>query len=112
MVDPKASWALSHIDLFPKEINTSSYYDLLKIPGIGVKSAKKIISSRKHFKIEFKDLKNMGVVMKRAKYFITCNGKYFINKDLLKKEFIESNLVLEDKEIIKPNITQLSLFNE
>ena len=112
LVDPKASWALNHLDLFPKEINEASYYDLLKIPGIGVKSAKRIISSRRHFKIEFKDLKNMGVVMKRAKYFITCNGKYFINKDLFKKEFIESNLVLEDKEIIKPSITQLSLFNE
>ena len=112
LVDPKASWALNHLDLFPKEINTSSYYELLKIPGIGVKSAKRIISSRRHFKIEFKDLKNMGVVMKRAKYFITCNGKYFINKYLFKKEFIESNLVLEDKEIIKPSITQLSLFNE
>ena len=112
LVDPKASWALNHLDLFPKEINTSSYYDLLKIPGIGIKSAKRIILSRKHFKIEFKDLKNMGVVMKRAKYFITCNGKYFINKDLFKKEFIESNLVLEDKEITKPSITQLSLFNE
>lgn len=112
LVDPKASWALSHIDLFPKEINTSSYYDLLKIPGIGVKSAKRIMSSRRHFKIEFKDLKNMGVVMKRAKYFITCNGKYFIDRSLFKKEFIESNLVLEDKEIIKPSITQLSLFNE
>ncbi len=112
LVDPKASWALSHLDLFPKEINTSSYYDLLKIPGIGVKSAKRIISSRRHFKIEFKDLKNMGVVMKRAKYFITCNDKYFIDRSLFKKEFIESNLVLEDKEIIKPNITQLSLFNE
>ncbi len=112
LVDPKASWALSHLDLFPKEINEASYNDLLKIPGIGVKSAKRIISSRRHFKIEFKDLKNMGVVMKRAKYFITCNGKYFINKDLFIKEFIESNLVLEDQEIIKPSITQLSLFNE
>lgn len=112
LVDPKASWALSHLELFPKEINTSSYYDLLKIPGIGVTSAKRIISSRKHFKIEFKDLKNMGIVIKRAKYFITCNGKYFIDKNLFKKDFIEANLVLEDKEIIKPNITQLSLFNE
>lgn len=111
LLDPKADWALRHIDEFPKEINECSYYDLLKIPGIGVTSAKRIISSRKHFKIDFKDLKKMGVVLKRANYFITCNGKYFIDSNLFKKEFIESNLVLVDKENKVNNINQLSLFS-
>ena len=112
LLDPKADWALRHMEEFPKEINKVDYYNLLKIPGIGPKSAKKIISSRKYFKIEFKDLKKMGISIKRAKYFITCNGKYFINSSFLKKNFIQSNLILEDKEKIKNTGIQLSLFGE
>ena len=111
LLDPKANWALKHIQEFPKEINTCNYYDLLKIPGIGVTSAKRIISSRKRFTITFNDLKKMGVVLKRAQYFITCDNKYFINKSILKKGFIETNLILEDKEKIINNNMQLSLFN-
>lgn len=111
MLDPKAEWALRHIDEFPKEINKCSYYELLKIPGLGVTTAKRIISSRKHFKLTFNDLKNMNVVLKRAKYFITCDGKYFIDTKLFRKEFIESNLVLEDNHNNK-NILQISMFDE
>ena len=111
LLDPKADWALKHIEEYPKEINTCSYYDLLKIPGIGVTSAKRIIKSRKRFTITFNDLKRMGIVLKRAKYFITCNNKYFIDKSLFKKGFISTNLILEDKEKNINNITQLSLFN-
>lgn len=110
LIDPKADWALRHLEEFPKEINKCSYSELLKIPGIGVTSAKRIISSRKHFVITFKDLKNMGIVLKSAKYFITCNGKYFINNELFKKEFIESNLILEDKSLQNNCVNQLSLF--
>lgn len=104
--------ALKHLNEFPKEINSCSYYDLLKIPGIGVTSAKRIINSRKYFKLNFKDLKKMGVVLKRANYFITCNGKYFIDTNLFKKHFIEANLVLEDKNKSNIELEQLSLFNE
>lgn len=111
LVDPKADWALKHLNEFPKEINTCSYYELLKIPGIGVISAKRIIKSRKYFKIDFKDLKKMGVVLKRAGYFITCNGKYFIDNKLFNKDFIEANLVITDREKNNSNIEQLSLFN-
>ena len=110
LVDPKADWALKHLEEFPKEINKCSYNDLLKIPGIGVTSAKRILVSRKYFTINFSDLKKMGIVLKRAKYFITCNGKYFINKEYFKKNFIESNLVLEDKSLKEINKEQLSLF--
>jgi len=112
LIDPKADWAIKHLSEFPKEINKCSYFELLKIPGVGVTSAKRIISSRKHFIITFSDLKKMGVVLKRAKYFITCNGKYFINRDLFKKEFIESNLVLESNALFVNKNKQLSLFNE
>ena len=110
LVDPKADWALNHLEEFPKEINNCSYNDLLKIPGIGVTSAKRILVSRKYFTINFSDLKKMGIVLKRAKYFITCNGKYFINKEYFKKNFIEANLVLEDKSLKEINKEQLSLF--
>ena len=112
LLDPKADYALRHMEEFPKEINKANYYDLLKIPGIGPKSAKKIVSSRKYFKIDFKDLKKMGISLKRAKYFILCNGKYFTNPDIFTKSFIQSNLILENKESIKNTGIQLSLFNE
>lgn len=112
LVDPKANWALNHLEEFPKEINTCSYYDLLKIPGIGVTTAKRIIKSRKMFTITFNDLKKMGCVLKRAQYFITCNNKFYINSNLLKKDFIEANLVISDKDKSTTNINQLSLFNE
>jgi len=110
LIDPKADWALRHLKEFPKEINKASYYDLLKIPGIGPTSAKKIISSRKYFTIEMSDLKKMGISLKRAKYFILCNGKYFANKSVFDKDFIQKNLVLEDKEIKIDNRVQLSLW--
>ncbi len=106
LVDPKTDWALRHLEEFPKEINKVSFNELIRIPGIGITSAKKIVSARKVFKIEFKDLKNMGVSLKRAKYFITCNNKYFNNLSYLNKEFITINLVNDD---IKER--QLSLFD-
>jgi len=110
LLDPKADWALRHLDQFPKEINTCSYYDLLKIPGVGVKSAKRIISSRKYFKIEWNDLKKMGVVLKRAQYFILCNGKYFASEQVFQKSFIQTNLLLGEKSHISLSHEQLRLF--
>ena len=112
LIDPKANWALNHLEEFPKEINSCSYNELLKVPGIGVTGAKRIISSRKHFIITFKELKNMGVVLKRAKYFITCNGNYFVNKSYFNKNFIEANLVLEEIPINTIQRKQLSFFYE
>ena len=111
LMDPKANWALRHLSEFPKEINSASYYDLLKVPGIGIKSAERIIACRKNFKLTFSDLKKIGVVIKRAKYFITCNHKYFINESYFKKDFIEANLVLLDSPQIETKKEQLSLFS-
>lgn len=110
LIDPKAAWALRHLDEFPKEINTCSYRDLLKIPGIGTTGAKRIVKSRKLFAIDFKDLKKMGIVLKRAKYFITCNGKYFIDESFVNRKFLEKNLILEEKSNDSKNVEQLSLF--
>ena len=111
LLDPKADYALRHLDKFPKEVNTCSYQELLEVPGIGVVSAKRIISSRKYFSLTFQDLKKMGIVLKRAKYFITCRGRYFINPTLFNKSFIEKNLVLEENTQNNLKKEQLSLFS-
>lgn len=76
-LDPKTAWAIRNFDKFPVEINRACYEELLRVPGIGVNSALKIISARKACYLDFENLKKMGVVMKRAKYFITCKGKQF-----------------------------------
>ena len=99
LLDPKITWALNNLHEFPKEINKVGYYELLKIPGIGPRSAKKIISSRQKFKIKHEDLKKMGVVVKRAKYFILCDGKYYFDRENFNKKFIEKKLLTEE---IKP----------
>ena len=72
-VDPKLSWALRHPEHFPVDINRADYEMILRIPGIGVKSARLIVASRRFSKLGFHELKKMGVVMKKAQYFITCN---------------------------------------
>jgi predicted DNA-binding helix-hairpin-helix protein len=71
-VDPKLSWALRHPEQFPIDVNKADYEMLLRVPGIGVKSARLIVASRRFSKIGFYQLKKIGVVMKKAQYFITC----------------------------------------
>ena len=87
-LDPKANWALNHLELFPVEINQADYELLLRVPGIGIKSAQRIVRSRRSGSISYYDLKKFGTALKRAKYFITCQGKYFggipIRDDLLR----------------------------
>lgn len=75
-VDPKCAWALNNPQYFPIEISSATYAQLLRVPGVGVKSAWRIIQARKSAKLDFKDLMRMRVVLKRAKYFITCNGNF------------------------------------
>lgn len=77
LLDPKANWAINNFDVFPIEINTASYDELLRVPGIGVKSALRIIKARKYGKIQYEHLKKIGVVLKRAKFFITTDGKFY-----------------------------------
>lgn len=72
-IDPKLSWALRHPEFFPVNVNRASYEEILRVPGIGVKSAMMIVTSRRFTRISFDDLKRIGVVMKKAQYFITCN---------------------------------------
>ena len=72
-IDPKLAWALRHPEFFPVNIQTADYESILRVPGIGVRSAKLIVTSRRFSRIGFYELKKMGAVMKKAKYFITCN---------------------------------------
>ena len=74
-MDPKCSWALENLEHFPIEVNRAEYEVLLRVPGIGQQSAKRIISARRVGSLDFGHLKKIGVVLKRARYFITCNGK-------------------------------------
>ncbi len=112
LLDPKVTWALRNLNRFPIEVNKANYYELLKVPGIGPTSAKKIISNRRYYTLEYNDLKKLGVVLKRAKYFLLCNGKYFMNQEYFTKNFIETNLLLEEHESKNIKKVQLSLFNE
>ncbi|TLU57332.1 MAG: biotin synthase, partial [Chlorobium sp.] len=79
--DPKTAWALRHPEFFPVEINRADYATLLRVPGIGVLSAKRIIAARRFSLITPEGMKKIGVVMKRAKYFITCSGSSYEKSD-------------------------------
>jgi putative DNA modification/repair radical SAM protein len=81
-LDPKCAWALRHFGEFPVEVGTAEYKALLRIPGLGQKSAEKIIRARRYGSLSFETLKKIGVVMKRARYFITCGGKAMEYRDL------------------------------
>lgn len=94
MIDPKADWAVRHLELFPVEINRADYNLLLRIPGIGVKSAQRIIRARRFGRLNFDDLKKIGVVLKRALYFITCNGK-MMYPTKIEEEYIVRNLTYQ-----------------
>lgn len=80
-IDPKLSWALRNLHFFPIEINTADYEMILRIPGLGVKSAKKIVAARRFTPLKMEHLHKFGVVLKRARYFITCSGQSVEAKD-------------------------------
>jgi len=106
-LDPKCDWALRHLDQFPVEINKAPLEMLLRVPGIGYRMAAKIIRARRVGPLGFEDLKRMRVVLKRARYFITCNGRYYGGIDL------DSGLLyqlLSDKTDSKVMAGQISMF--
>ena len=116
MLDPKCDWALRHLDIYPVEINRASYDVLLRVPGIGTKSAFRIVKARRHGTLNFEHLKKMGVVLKRAKYFITCSGK-MMYRIPIEEDFITRQLIGEDAKqnwaIDHPQTyRQLSLFDD
>lgn len=95
-IDPKCQWAVGHLECFPVEIMTADYYTLLRVPGIGTNSVRRIIKARKHAKLSFTDLKKMGVVLKRALYFITCDGRMMYNTKL-DQSYITRHLIYNER---------------
>jgi predicted DNA-binding helix-hairpin-helix protein len=80
-IDPKTAWALRHLDFFPIEINRADYETLLRIPGIGAKTARRVIETRRSRGLNFEILRRMGAALKRARYFITCGGAFVERPD-------------------------------
>ena len=116
LLDPKCDWALRHLELFPVEINKADYYTLLRVPGIGTNSAQRIIMARKSAVLDYNDLKRMGIVLKRAIYFITCSGRMMYSIPI-EENFITRQLVALKDQVplgIDKDITyqQLSLFDD
>lgn len=116
LLDPKCDWALQHMELFPVEINKADYRTLLRVPGIGVKSAQKIVRARKNANLRFEDLKKLGIVLKRAAYFITCCGKMMLPGLKVEEDFITRQLISERDRLPfeRDGVTyrQLNLFDD
>ena len=106
LLDPKTNWAIKNFHFFPIEINKASYRELLRVPGIGVTSAKRIVMTRKYSTIRYEHLKKLGIVIKRAKYFITVNGE-FLGFKKENPELIRNALMEKEKMLAE----QLKLFN-
>lgn len=117
LLDPKCDWAVRHLENFPVEVMAADYYALLRVPGLGVTSARRICRARRYGRLQFDDLKKMGVVLKRAMYFITCQGKVYMPFKM-QESFITTNL-LGLKEGLPENMVrtedafrQLNLFDD
>ncbi len=116
LLDPKCDWAIRHLEQFPVEVNKARYEMLLRVPGVGVKSALRIVKARRMGNVTFDDLKKMGVVLKRAVYFLTCNGKMMYSSVRIDEDYITRNL-LSAGERLPDSVTglsyrQLSLFDD
>ena len=110
-LDPKCGWALRHLEFFPVEVNRADYESLLRVPGIGVKSARRILTARRVGPLSFEGLKRLGVVLKRAQYFLTCSGRMMaglrVNEDGLLRHLVS----LEAPGLAAPMPEQMSLFD-
>ncbi len=106
-VDPKVSWALGHLEFFPVEVNRADYWQLLRVPGIGVRSVRRILRARRWSSLDIIDLQKMGVVIKRAHFFITCNGRYSAPNRSFTQDSLRLALTASEKRY---NPKQLLLF--
>ena len=109
-VDPKCGWALRHLEQFPVEVNRADYELLLRVPGIGVKSARRILTARKTGSLDFDGLKKLGVVLKRAKYFVLCRGKAAPGIVMTHQAILRALLSDSALDSLQPG-EQLSLFD-
>ncbi|MDR2571767.1 MAG: putative DNA modification/repair radical SAM protein [Oscillospiraceae bacterium] len=112
LIDPKCNWALNHYDYFPVEINTAPYETLLRVPGLGVIGAKKILKARRVGTLDFPDLKKMNIVLKRAQYFITCRGKTVLGIKNDPESVLRGLLSDQSWQLAGPPMEQLSLFDD
>ena len=110
LIDPKCNWALNNYDSFPVEVNTAPYETLLRVPGMGVISARKILRARRSGSLDFMDLKKLGVVLKRAQYFITCRGKTSMGIPSSPEAVLYGLLSKQSWQLAQP-MEQLSLFD-
>lgn len=111
LIDPKCNWALNNYDRFPVEINEAPYEMLLRVPGIGVKSAQKILRARRVSSLDFPDLKKLGIVLKRAQYFILCRGRAAVGLTINHDSILRG--LMSDKSLSLINsdpMDQVSLF--
>lgn len=104
-LDPKMFWALNNLHLFPIEINSATKEELIRIPGIGIRGAFKILKARRYKSLSFEELKKLKISVKKAKYFITCKGKYQKEIPLYEDKIKESYLLAGKKQ---PNLFDLS----
>lgn len=115
-LDPKADWALRNLHIFPIEVNSVDYEMLLRVPGIGVQSAKRIIAARRVGRLSFENLKKIGVVLKRAGHFITCQGKiyesYSKNEAVVKDSLVSAKLLPQSKKSVYGQLSLFSTINE
>ncbi len=115
-LDPKCDWAVRHLEEFPVEVMTADYGKLLRVPGLGVRSAKRIVMARRTGRLSYGDLKKFGVVLKRAMFFLTCCGKMMIPVRM-EENFITSQLMGEERKKVwdmgnENSFRQLSLFED
>ena len=112
LVDPKCSWALGHMEWFPVEVNRADYETLLRVPGIGVTSARRILTARRCRALTFEGLKKLGVVLKRAQYFITCSGKMLEGLRVAPDGVLRHLVAQERPRLLQQAPEQLSLFEQ
>ena len=111
LVDPKCSWALAHLDFFPVEVNTADYETLLRVPGLGVTSAKRILAARRAGPLHTDDLKKLGVVMKRAQYFLTAGYRMIPGLRFTPESLLQNLIAAERSTLPQPQFHQLSIFD-
>lgn len=111
-MDPKCCWALRHLEFFPVEVNRADYEALLRVPGLGVRSARRILTARRVGPLNFEGLKRLGVVLKRAQYFLTCSGKMMTGLRVSEDGLLRHLVSLEAPALAQPMPEQLSLFGD
>lgn len=111
LIDPKCSWAIAHLEQFPVEIMRADYEMLLRVPGVGPVSAKRIVSARRTGTLQFEDLKKLGVVLKRAQYFITCGGRVRSGLQFSAATLVRQLESVEQGQLPEAQMHQLSLFD-